>query len=518
LVKGQKEIPGLAADEARERLLAGYSHILVDEYQDIDEAQYELVSVIAGRTLAEEEGRLSLTAVGDDDQNIYTFRGANLRFIRKFQEEYRTQAVYLVENYRSTQHIIAAANALIGHNRERMKGDHPIRINRRRQSEPAGGRFTHRDPLCQGRVQVVTVRSPGHQAAFVKGEVDRLRDLDPKVRWKDFAVLARTKAPLAAVRGVLEAAGYPFKRTLERGLPLHRVREIRYTLNWLGEDQRRTCRASELQRDLDLLRGANRPTIWWRLMGDFFAAYQEESVDSLLPAGWARERLYEFVAEQRREKVVGEGIFLGTIHGAKGMEFPHVFILDGDWHRPQEQSRWEEDRRVMYVGMTRAEETLCLLKLPPRANPFLKEICGDCMVPLTVSPVAQHPIATEHTYSLLGLEEIYLDYGGCFVPNHPIHQHLARLAAGDRVCFRPRGTGIDVCDNQGSCIARLSEKGVRRWRANLERIVEVRVVALLRRTRDDCHEAYIHRIRTETWELPVLEVIHRPGAGVGEMI
>ena len=125
LLKGEKEVPGIEADEQRDRLLAGYSHILVDEYQDIDEDQYELVSAIAGRSLSEEDGRLSILAVGDDDQNIYTFRGANVRYIRRFQDDYSKNVIYLVENYRSSRHIISASNALIRSNQDRMKGDHP---------------------------------------------------------------------------------------------------------------------------------------------------------------------------------------------------------------------------------------------------------------------------------------------------------------------------------------------------------------------------------------------------------
>jgi ATP-dependent DNA helicase RecQ len=78
LLRGEKDILGTEPDEHRDRLLAGYSHILVDEYQDIDEDQYDLVSAIAGRSESEEDRRLAIMAVGDDDQNIYTFRGVSM--------------------------------------------------------------------------------------------------------------------------------------------------------------------------------------------------------------------------------------------------------------------------------------------------------------------------------------------------------------------------------------------------------------------------------------------------------
>jgi hypothetical protein len=95
--------------------------------------------------------------VGDDDQNICAFRGASLQYIHRFREDYDAESHYLVENYRSSGHIIAAANALIAKNRERMKGDHPVRIDRRRVSQTLGGRWESLDALTKGRVLVLRV-------------------------------------------------------------------------------------------------------------------------------------------------------------------------------------------------------------------------------------------------------------------------------------------------------------------------------------------------------------------------
>ncbi|HVV73478.1 MAG TPA: UvrD-helicase domain-containing protein, partial [Verrucomicrobiae bacterium] len=139
LLRGEKQPAGVEADEARERLLAGFQYILVDEYQDIDEPQYQLISAVAGRTLEDADLKLSILAVGDDDQNIYTFRGANVRFIRQFQNDYSAEVQYLVENYRSTRHIIDTANEVIAANHDRMKTAHPIRIDRHRAMLVAGG-------------------------------------------------------------------------------------------------------------------------------------------------------------------------------------------------------------------------------------------------------------------------------------------------------------------------------------------------------------------------------------------
>ena len=138
LLRGEG-LPPEEADEQRERLLAGFRWILVDEYQDIGPDQYALISALAGRTLEEDAGKLTLFAVGDDDQNIYAFNGASVEFIRRFEVDYGPKPKYLTANYRSTGHIVAAANAVIESARERMKAGHPIHIDRARAKHPAGG-------------------------------------------------------------------------------------------------------------------------------------------------------------------------------------------------------------------------------------------------------------------------------------------------------------------------------------------------------------------------------------------
>ena len=174
LLRGEGLPPG-EADEYRARLLAGFRWILVDEYQDIGPDQYDLISALAGRTLAEEDDRLSLFAVGDDDQNVYAFNGSSTEFIRRFEKDYRAGPVYLTDNYRSTANIIAAANAVIGPAQQRMKAGRPIGINRARAQEPPGGAWTLLDPVARGRVEVLpTGGSPVSQAQVAVTELQRL--------------------------------------------------------------------------------------------------------------------------------------------------------------------------------------------------------------------------------------------------------------------------------------------------------------------------------------------------------
>ena len=130
------------------RGLTGFRWILVDEYQDVGREEYELISALAGRTQADADAKLTLFAVGDDDQNIYAFKGSSVQFIRRFEDDYQARPAYLVDNYRSTRHIIDAANSVIGPARNRMKADHEIRIDKGRLRDPAGGLWAATPSHC----------------------------------------------------------------------------------------------------------------------------------------------------------------------------------------------------------------------------------------------------------------------------------------------------------------------------------------------------------------------------------
>ncbi|MCK5479193.1 MAG: UvrD-helicase domain-containing protein, partial [Methylococcales bacterium] len=163
LLTGKQHCMNVDSDDMRDRLLAGYRYILVDEYQDIDELQYQLISALTGRN-QDEDSKLTILAVGDDDQNIYQFRGANVGFIRQFEQDYQATKQYLVENYRSSAHIIEVANQLIQANQDRMKQQHPIRINQGRKSLASGGRWEKLDPIVKGRVQILSCEDEMQQA------------------------------------------------------------------------------------------------------------------------------------------------------------------------------------------------------------------------------------------------------------------------------------------------------------------------------------------------------------------
>jgi ATP-dependent DNA helicase RecQ len=425
LLRGEADTAGLEPDELRERILGGYRHILVDEYQDIDQAQYDLVSAIAGRTREDADERLALLAVGDDDQNIYAFRGANVEFIRRFCDDYQAQTRHLVENYRSSGHIIAAANRFIAHNRDRMKGEHPIRVDAARQSAPPGGAWEEKDPLGRGRVQLLTVPGLTAQPAALAGELMRLAG----GHYAGFAVLARTRAILQPIRALLEYHEVPLAWGLERDKTpaLHRVRELAGFLEWARERRQETARASDLIACLSPSSDSPWTQLLHRLLGD----WQAESGDAELPLDQLIEFLYEALAEQRREQRIGNGVFLSTVHAAKGMEFDNCLIADGGWQdRPSEL---ETERRTFYVGMTRARHTLALLDAGV-GNPHVSLLEGDAL--LRRSPALDlqaPPEVLARKAELLGMSDLYLDFAGQRNEGHPIHARLAARGVGARI-------------------------------------------------------------------------------------
>ncbi len=344
-------LPPDEADEYRARLLAGFRWILVDEYQDIGEDEYDLISVLAGRTLSDEDDKLSLFAVGDDDQNIYAFNGSSVEFIRRFEEDYRAQPTFLTGNYRSTARIIAASNALIEPAQHRMKTEHPIEINRARRDEPHGGAWSALDSVAGGKVQILLVGDNLiAQAQAVVVELKRLSDLDPDWDWSKCAVIARKWRYLDPVRSLCELEKIPVQMANEDNLKVWHLRETRSLVEWLRSQESRLLSGEELNNWMDNL-PANP---WTELLREGISEHTLETSGSATPANHFVEWLAEWCRDVRRRQ---RGLLLLTAHRAKGLEFDHVVVLEGGWDRVD---RGEDDedvdapRRLYYVAMTRA--------------------------------------------------------------------------------------------------------------------------------------------------------------------
>jgi ATP-dependent DNA helicase RecQ len=509
-LKAEKVPPGIEPDEVRERLLAGFEHILVDEYQDIDEAQYEMISAIAGRTLQEADRKLSILAVGDDDQSIYGFRGANVGFIRRFQEDYEADVAYLVENYRSTRHIIEAANRLIERNRDRMKTDRAIRIDQGRELLPAGGVFGAADPVTGGRVAVVEIKDLSTQTIAILTEIRRLRALGV-TEWDDIAVLSRTRRDLAALRTEAEAQGVPVSWPLDRVKvpPLHRIREIWRVLEFIASERDVVTRASATMTKLGMDAVVARDGTWMGMLKEILEAWREESGDEAVPATSTLDFVYEALAQRRRDESLGQGVVLSTIHSAKGTEHDHV-LLCGDWSAAKPDG-FEEERRILYVGMTRARKSLSVFHRMDGRNPLVPEMVGACFDHRREILGAEcvPPIVLD--YALLGMGDVFLDFAGRQPESDPIHRALAELSSGDRLKASIAGRRVILQDRSGRVVAQLSASAAEEWRDGLTRIVEIRVLALLVRRRSDTQdELHQQRLMVDQWLVPLCEIAYTP--------
>jgi ATP-dependent DNA helicase RecQ len=493
-------LPPEEADEQRDRLLAGFRWILVDEYQDIGPGQYELISALAGRTRTDGDGRLSLMAVGDDDQNIYAFSGASVEFIRRFEADYSARPAYLTENYRSAVHIIDAANALIAPARDRMKSDRPITVDRGRAHLPKGGRWEKLDPVGRGRVSILEAAGGSvGQACAAIDELRRLEALDTEWNWSETAVVAREWRYLEPVRAYCEHLGIPSQRGDEDTPSFWWLRETQALVAWVREPEQKLLDGATLTRWL-----AERPPgPWWDLLREAAAQYAADTSGAELPAPHFVEWLAEWGREFRRRQT---GVLLLSAHRAKGLEFRHVVVLDGAWDRVGRGEDRDATRRLYYVAMTRARETLTLLRngVP---NPLLTGLAdlNAVVVRSAPQPVAVGP-NLKRRFERLTLAQVDLGFAGRYAADRPVHRAISGLEPGDHVNLVVAGDRVELWDLAGRPVGRLAKK---HQLMVGYRVVEARVSAIVARRKDENSE-FAEMARTDRWEVVVPELVYEP--------
>ena len=399
-------------------------YLLVDEYQDTNACQYRLIRLLAGV-------RGALTAVGDDDQSIYAWRGARPENIAQLQTDYpMLKVVKLEQNYRSTSRILQSANKLIGNN--------PHLFEKNLWSTLGEG-----DPI-----RVMPCRTPEHEAEKVVGEILKARFRD-RADFKDFAILYRGNHQSRLFEKLLRENNIPYK--ISGGTSFFERSEVKdilaylrlianptddaaflriintpkreigtSTLEKLGEyahernsslltaaqelgfAQRISAKAQQrvetfcfwLQEMMRAAEGADPSTMVRQVIND--TAYEDwlkntcntpkqaesrmknvweivEWVRKLHNDGAGKETLSDIIAhmslvdmlERNSEEKEQDAVVLMTLHAAKGLEFPSVFLIGMEEEllphtNSLDEHGIQEERRLAYVGITRAQKNLTI--------------------------------------------------------------------------------------------------------------------------------------------------------------
>lgn len=497
LLKGAG-VPADDADEQRERLLAGFRWILVDEYQDIGADQYELIAALAGRTLEDPERKLTLFAVGDDDQNIYSFRGASIEFIRRFEVDYKSKPAFLTENYRSTRNIVEAANSIIGSARNRMKHEHPIRVDRRRSKEAAGGSWEARDAVAKGRVQILAAGSdPLSQAAVVMANYRRLSTLQADWDWAKVAVVAREWKYLEPVRAYCELHDVPVQMADDDPPNFWRLRETQALVDWVRS--RVLLSAAQMRQWI----AGQSPNHWFGLLDEAFEEYDAITGGAEMPRDHFLEWLAEWGREIRRKQT---GLLLLTAHRAKGLEFDHVTVLDGRWEQLSAGEDPDAPRRLLYVAMTRARHTLSLARFDHR-NGMIDGLLESKAVLVRAK---QEPHSIEQLarrYERLGLADVDLGLAGRFEAHLPIHRAIAALKPDSALELKLERDKWTLADSNGVTVGRLAAT----YSPPPGMVcVSAQVSAIAVWGRADSKPEYQGLCRCEKWEVVIPQLIFEP--------
>ena len=462
-------------------------YIMIDEFQDIDELQYKLMKVLCGY-------HKNLFIVGDPDQTIYTWRGANVRYLLDFDKAFpKVKTILMMQNYRSTPQILAAVNSLIDKNRHRIKKDLIPML-------PDGGPV-----VCH---HAATEEAQAHWIA------EQIKTLtDSGVPFKDVTVLYRAHYITRTVEEVFLKEEIPY--TIYSGVQFFGRMEIKDALSYLrmiaykddlsfvrianvpkrnlGERRMKFLQDYAAQngcslydalrrtRDKEIFKGT-KAVQFISLIESFAADYAQRPISEVLSAilnesGYERmlrtkgsqERLdnlaelkqsvYEYETSCGEESTLehylahvalfsnsdaaetGDKVRMITVHTAKGLEFPYVFLCAmNEGIFPSKKTRtlpaMEEERRLAFVAMTRAEKGLYLTEAegrnfdgsPRYPSRFLLDI-DPALLTYTEKP----------REGLIAEARDYIAYTERFLSEDA---HTPRFAVGQRVKHSVFGTGV----------------------------------------------------------------------------
>ncbi len=395
-----------------------FKYVLVDEYQDTNKAQFTLITLLSGR-------HGNITVVGDNDQGIYSFRGADITNILNFEKDFPgTKIIKLEQNYRSTKAILDAANAVIKHNEKKYE--------KNLWTEKEGGK----------RPEVAILDNEYEEANFIVEQINRLKR-EEYYKYSDFTVLYRTNAQSRSIEDIFRRENIPYK--MIGGLKFYERKEIKDVIAYLRlihnqadnlslgriiNEPKRGIGQTSMEKIETIAEtngismyevikhaeqyGLNKVFINSRefinTIEDLSSKKDEMLISELTKevlnkTGYMKalelentaqaesriENLNEFLTvamefeEENAENSLAEflesitlssdidgmedkedSVTLMTLHSAKGLEFPVVFLVGMEeglfpsYRSIGEQREIEEERRLCYVGITRAKEYLFL--------------------------------------------------------------------------------------------------------------------------------------------------------------
>ncbi len=418
------------SDEFRREVMGCYDHIIVDEYQDTDAAQEQILEILCGRPgLSDEPSGISLMVVGDPGQAIYGFRNANPKFIVEFRDRWKATEYQMLENFRSTPTIIAAANRLLS------------------ASKDVGTQLLATQPDGSA----IKVLDFSAEAYDIARQLQAMKDVKRITNWRDAAVLYRANSQAGMLESALTDAEIPYvvRDSAEGFFGLLDVKAlVSYVRVALFEDveslkflwnrpnrmlkkdilEQATRGATTIQQILNNALGIARYTAQRSVEGiigvvrglremvvakattiqlleavieatryvDYVKKRMEEDprpgyepleyIKKLLEIAGRRPKPDKFLLHVRRvienskaKKQEKDGVALLTIHSAKGMEFDAVFIAGcTSENMPHKKSilpaDQREERRLMYVAVTRAKKYLCISTDRRWPSPFIAEM------------------------------------------------------------------------------------------------------------------------------------------------
>ena len=315
-------------------------------------------------------------------------------------------------------------------------------------------------------------------------------------------MIARNWGHLDPVRSLCELEGIPVQMANEEFTGVWHLRETRALVDWLrGRDSGLVSNA-----DLEEWLAGQAPNPWTEMLGEAVAEYALETGDSETPVESFVEWLAEWGREVRRRQ---RGLLLLTAHRAKGLEFDHVVVLDGDWARVGKDEDGDAPRRLYYVAMTRAMRTLTLMRLPG-PHPFQDALPGVTATLFRDAPAALPAPAPElsRSYRRFSLGDVFHQFRRIPATLGIPFTALSQRSHPETFCRCGPGPSA------GNYLT-----GTARWSGSWPAISNLRtgmrcecaaVMAIVRWDRERSEPQFQANLRSDSWEVVVPELVFQP--------